>query len=310
MSEKVPTKRIFTVSASSLDSIETCGQYLEYEKIMRLEPKKKARPLDYGGLGHFMLHPYYFGQIKDIKDHHMKHPYRRLLGKSHLDLINISVQIGTLYSLGTDLSIEDREKAIQIFREYVGYYGVQRFDPLEVETPFSVTLYDSEHLQILFEGIADLIVNDHREGIYPMDHKFMGRDNHKAETGHQINGTCWALKSKIFKINKILERKENPFVRDVYNVDAEQAAEWAQDAVQSAMRGIHYIDEKYFPRVRASCDKFGGCKFLTICKSLPSTREFKIDGFYNVRKEEHNLYAKDGKIDKIMRMIMGENDGQ
>lgn len=306
MSEQKPTKRIFTVSASSLDSIETCGKYFEYEKVMRIEPVKTARALDYGGLGHFMLHPYYFGQIKDIKEHHLKHPYARLLGMSHLDLINISIQIGTLYSLGTDLSPDDRESAIQKFREYTNYYGMAKFDPLEVETPFSVTLFDSEFLQIVFEGIADLIVNDHREGIYPMDHKWMSRDNHRAETGHQINGTCWALKSKIFRINKILERKENPFVRDAYTVDDEQAQEWAEDAVQTAMRAIHYLDNHFYPRHRASCDKYGGCKFLMACKSIPSTREFKIDSFYKVKQEKHDLYNKDGKIDKIMKMIMGE----
>lgn len=299
-------KRIFTISASSLDAAEKCGKYFEYEKVLRLEPLKTARPLDYGGLGHFMLHPYYFGQIKDIKPHHLEHPYAKLLGKSHKDLIDLAVQIGTLYSLNTDLSAEDREQAINKFREYTNHYGVSRFDPLEVETPFSVVLYDSEHLQLIFEGIADLIVNDHREGIYPMDHKFMGRDSHKAETGHQINGTCWALKTKLFKINKILERKENPFVRETYNIDEEQANEWAEDAVHSTLRAIHYIDNNFYPRIRNSCDNYGGCKFLTICKSLPSTREFKMDSFYRVKKESHDLYAKSGKIDKIVKMIFGE----
>lgn len=309
MSEQAQTnKRIFTISASSLDSVEKCGKYFEYEKVLRLQPFKQARPLDYGGLGHFMFHPYYFGQIKDIKPHHLKHPYHRLLGKSHKELIDLSVQIGTLYSLNTDLSADDREQCINKFREYVNYYGVAKFDPIEVESPFSVVLYDSEHLQLIFEGIADLIVNDNREGIYPMDHKWMGRDSHKAETGHQINGTCWALKSKIFRINKILERKENPFVRENYTVDAEQANEWAEDAVQSAMRAIFYLDNNYFPRLRNSCDNYGGCKFLRACKSLPSTRDVTIDAHFRVRTEEHNLYAKDGKIQKIMDMILGKEE--
>lgn len=306
MSEEAPTKRVFTVSASSLDSIEKCGKYFELEKVQRLEPMKVARPLEYGSLGHFMLHPYYFGQIKDVKDHHLDHPYAKLLGKSHKDLIDLAIQIGTLFSLNTDLSVEDREQQINRFREYTHYWGTGTFTPLEVETAFSVTLFDSPHLQILFEGIADLIVNDPKEGIYPIDHKFMSRDSHKAETGHQIVGTCWALKTKIFKINKILERKENPFVREVYTVDPEQSEEWAEDAVNTAMRAIFYLDEQHFPRQRNSCDNYGGCKFLKICGSLPSLRDVKIDSFYRVKQEKHDLYNKDGKIDKIVKMIFGE----
>ena len=97
-------KAIVKISSSSLYDLQSCARLYKFNKIDRLQPIKKERPLDYGNLFHYMVHPWRFGQIAEPKEHHLKHPYSRLLGMSKGDLNGICREIGRLKILTTDLS--------------------------------------------------------------------------------------------------------------------------------------------------------------------------------------------------------------
>lgn len=307
ITEAQKNKKIFTVSPSSLNSVEACAFLFKSTKINRYAPLKTPQPLDRGSLGHFMMHPFYFGQIVNPKEHHLNHPYAPLLSMDRADLIKMSIEIGTLYSLNTDLPAEERENVIEKFAAYCNFYD-DDFQVLEVEQPIVKTLNETEEYIIVFEAICDLIVW-HRKlaKIVPHDNKWMGRDYTIAKLDHQITGTCWALETDEFRINKVLDRKENPFVREPYSYDKEQIDEWVLDATRTALMAIQYIEAGYYPRNRQSCGKH--CVMYEACSTIPSTRPFKLQSAYKINTEKFDIFKRDEeKIRKIVGMIMGKQN--
>lgn len=301
-------KKIFTISPSSANMIESCGYLFGKIKVERYSPIKTAAPLDRGSLGHFMMHPFYFGRIRNIKDHHMKHPFRRLLNLDRADLIKASAEIGRLYSLTTDLDPEDREETIEKFVNYCNYYD-DDFEVLEVEQPLVRVLEETDDYIIVFECISDLITHDRKlNQVIPYDHKFTGRDYKIAKTDHQITGTCWALDVPEFRINKILDRKEKPFTREPYSYDPEQLEEWRRDIIKTAILGINYIEANYFPRMRNSCSEY--CPMYKACSVIPSSRNGVLGSQFKKGDEytpKFDIFKRDAdKIEKIMKLIFGE----
>jgi len=304
---KSKPKEIFKVSASSLVSIDQCGQLYEYSKVKRLRPAKTKRALDYGSLMHFMLHPYRFGQIKDIKDHHLESPYHRVLGLTKFDLVRVCAELGRVKSLTTDLIPEDREACIEQFMEYVSYYSSKdKYEVLEVEQPFSKVLYENDSLVILYEGIMDMLVYDPDWGNVPYDTKTGGWDRNRPPTEHQLQGTCWAFNSNKFVIDKVLTVKDEPFRRQVFSYMDEHIEEWRIDAIQTALKGVGYIKNDYFPRHRSGCGMFGGCDFLRACKTNPSSREYELNTFFSADTKEFYLYSKDEGVKELLDLVLGE----
>lgn len=302
------TKKVFSISASTADAIDKCGQYFEYNKVQKLQPiTRKKMSLDYGGLMHFMLHPYRFGLIKNIKEHHLQHPFHRLLGLEHHNLVRICREIGRIKSMGTNLDVETREKCVEQFAEYVTYYRPRdRFEILEVEQPFSRILYENDEYIILWEGIMDLLVLDPNWGQVPYDTKTGTRDSFRAPTGHQIMGSCWVFDSNKFVIDKVLDQKTEPFRRQVFSFMKESIEEWREDAIKTAFKGITMLEQNYFPRERFACSTYGGCDYVEACKTQPSSREFKLGSFFFKNEKEFDLYTKDhNELEEYLDHVMG-----
>lgn len=302
--EKEPL--IFSTSASTLDAIDRCGMYFNYSKRLRIRPVTKKKGMDYGGLFHFMLHPYRFGLIKNVRDHHLEHPFSRLLGLERFNLIRICRELGRIKSMSTNLEAADREDCIERFGEYVMYYGPRdKFEVLEVEQPFSKILFESDTLVVLYEGIMDMLVLDPNWGQVPYDSKTASWGD-EAETRNQFLGSCWAFGSDKFVIDKVFKRKEKPFERRVLSYMKESIDEWQQDAITTAMKGIQFLQNDFFPRQRFACDAKGQCDYLEACRTQPSSREFKIGAFYRKDVGEFDLYKKDHDlIRELLEHIMG-----
>lgn len=302
------TKRVFTVSASSLGTIQSCETQYKYGHMMRLVPRTAERALDFGGLVHYMLRPYYFSTIPPEfrKGNHYKHVFEPLFRMNRGDVIQACVEIGRLKSLTSDLSADDRMAAIDAFIKYTDYYRGENLRAIEVEQPFSKLLYDDDELAILYEGIVDLIALLGNSPVPKViDHKTGGRDRHMPETNNQINGTCWAFGVNQFVINKILQVKDTPYRRVDYYVGPEQKEDWVRDSIHYVKRMIHYIDSNYYPMNRNSCGSFGGCRYLRVCKVPYTARETMLEGLF--KKSTHTgLYGKDTLLEKIASDVLGK----
>jgi hypothetical protein len=299
-------KQIFKVSASSLDSIDRCGLHYKFSKVQRYRPTPIKRALDWGGLMHLMIQGYRFSKIKDIKEHHLNHPFARLLGRPVFEVMRIVAEIGRIQSLVTDLSPEDRESCIEKFMEYVSYWNSRdKFQVLEVEQPFSKVLYENENLIILYEGIMDMLVHDEDWGPVPYDTKTGGWNRPRFDTENQLTGTCWVFNSNKFVIDKVLEVKEEPFRREIHSYRQEQLEEWRIDAIQTSLKAINYIKNDFFPRHRNGCSMYGGCEFYRVCKTTPDSRDFQLEAFFKRDASEFHLYRRDEKLREMVGFVMG-----
>ena len=63
------------------------------------------------------------------------------------------------------------------------------------------------------------------------------------------------------------------FVRGITYRTPDQLAEWLADLRFWLDQAERYAEADYFPMNDTSCDKFGGCKFRSICSKSPQVRE-------------------------------------
>lgn len=298
-------KRVFSVSPSSLDTM-ACEYKYNLSHLQRLVPLQMEEALDFGGLVHYMLHPFYFAKIKPeyVKPHHLAHSFAPMLNLKFNDVVQACVEIGRQKSFTTDLDPEDRNKAIELFLAYVNRSLNDPWHTIEVEQPFSKIMYEDNDLIILFEGKVDLIVDIMNEGARVVDNKTGARDRHIPETNNQIIGTCWAFGINTFIINKLLTVKDNPFRRETYYAIPEQKDEWLRDTIHNVKRIIHYIDMDYFPMQRSQCGSFGSCRYLRACKAPPSARYNMLNGLFR-KSRFGGLYAPDPLLNEIAQKVLG-----
>ena len=292
-------KQIVKISASSLNDLQSCARLYKFNKIDRLQPLKKEKPLEYGGLFHFMVHPWRFGQIAEPKEHHLKHPYSRLLGLSKVELNNVCREIGRLKSLTTDLAGEDRNKALEKFSEYTTYYAGLGWTFLEVEQPFSIKIHEDDELVIIFQGIIDTLADIPKEGKTLVDTKTSGRESYTPVTDNQLLGTAYAFNVKNFYLDRVYDRKDNPFVLDRKSFLTEQKEEWLTNTIYWVKQGAFFIQNDFYPPNFSSCKKYGACRYMKVCETPPSAREFSLNSKFR-RGEDSNIY----RIDPLMTEIL------
>lgn len=76
------------------------------------------------------------------------------------------------------------------------------------------------------------------------------------------------------------------FVRGITYRTPDQLAEWLADLRYWLDAAERYAEADYFPMNDTSCDKFGGCKFRSICSKSPQVREKFLRSDYVQLKEE------------------------
>ena len=295
-------KTIVKMSPSSLNDLQSCMRLYNFNKLMRLQPLKKERALDYGGLMHYMIHPWRFGQIKEVKDHHKEHPYARLLGLPLADLNHICREIGKFKSFTTDLSGEDRNKAQEKFTEYTEHHRGLGWEFLEVEQPFSIKIHEDEECVIILQGIIDALANIPKEGKTVVDTKTSSRETYTPVTDNQLMGIGYAFNIKNFIIDRIYDRKEKCFVIDRKSFLTEQKEEWLEATVYWVKQGLFFMQNNYFPPNFSSCKKFGGCRYMGVCEVPPSAREFKLNSLFRAGSGS-DIYRVDPLIPEILDNI-------
>jgi hypothetical protein len=165
---------------------------------------------------------------------------------------------------------------------------------LDVEQPFTKVLYDTEDLQILYEGIIDARVIDPKIGQAVVDSKTESRKSYPFNLSNQFQGYEWAFGVPVI-IDKIGFQSSLPsnekFRRPVHESGAPAIAEWVDDSISQVIEAIGWhgeLDSKRrvtLRKNRISCDTYSGCIFQKVCQAPDEVREFKlIANFFKDKK--------------------------
>lgn len=283
--------RTIALDSQILNTVGLCGRKVNLEFLQNWRPTQKAEALEKGDLMHRMLAHYYRARMANRTDFPM--------------VIEEAVEIARVASVDMDLNESTVDENIKQFKEYALFYQNDGWRPLEVERPFSKVIYKrddeeiwrvgdipatpdtpgavkevvKEGLQILYEGVIDLIA-DTPHGIFVIDHKTASRRSTPSKLSNQFMGYSWATGSHNFIVNRIGFQKTLPiqerFQRPFLSYNRQILDEWAQQAIWWTKMLVHWIDTQYFPPNFTSCDKYSGCIFQKVCESIPEVREFKL----------------------------------
>lgn len=272
-------KQIFIIDSSQLSDWNTCHYkyYLRY--IMNegkgLTPIMREHSLDIGTVIHELLRVYYF--------------LRKQGGIPHEKIVLSCIKRGR-YFLGekSDLSAEDSEFVLSIFKEYCEYYRNETWIPLEVELPFVRKCYEDENYIFLIQGKVDLIVKipGLSETII-VDHKTRSRFRPESKLDNQKLIYSKFLGIDTFLINKIglfkTKGSKEKFLRDdPISYSEDFIEEWFKEFVFTLKEIIAYKKLSFFKRNPSSCDKWAGCVYKPWCNEEPERRNGLINMIYKI----------------------------
>ena len=273
------TKKIIAIDASTLDAWDNCKKYYELRYIKNLQKAYRERNIEYGSLEHLMLKNYYLCKMLNVSKLKWNEDFSEyeLISDIPFDFsLAVESSIILAYQRSSDLQSAEVEETIHIFRGYCDKYRDENWEILVVEKPFAATLYDSELLQIIGQGICDLIVKT-PIGLSVVDHKKRSKRQEENSFAHQRLMYTYVMKIPTFITNKLVFIKDpDRYMRQTDSYDLDQHREWLEEVVSLVKEMLAYEKIGYYRRNPTSCDKFGGCTFKNFCNKTPSRRELMI----------------------------------
>lgn len=267
-------KEVVAISASSASTFQACPTAYHYSSELRLTPFNGDEKMDKGSLGHAML-AHYYQLIKD--------------GAADYGSIQDSIEEeGRIEAVKFDLNPDAIEQTITSVRGYIEARYGDSWEPVLIEQPFSKVLYDSETLQIIWEGRLDLGIKNRLLGdkFIPVDHKFGAKAYTPEPMNNQFLGTTWAFGADEFIVNLVgMQKKEQKYSRHPISYPKEVIEEWQQSTISTVIEMLQYEKQGYYPRRYNSCWK---CKFTGLCYSHPEAREYKMKVEFT--KKQFSLY--------------------
>jgi len=290
---------IVRVDATVLNTMDSCPEKWRLQFYENWQPQKKAIALERGILMHQMLEHYHVERMKG----------RNKPADMPL-LIEECLMVGRIFaSNSANIDSSEFQEDMRVFKEYFQRWQYDSWEILAVEKPFSVPLYESPKLLILYEGIVDLIARDPTMGLIIVDNKTESRKSEPFILSNQFEGYQWAspkLSRKInpdqlqlpLIVNKIgyqqnakmesegewdgLRQKkvDTRFRRLVMQSNPDALAEWREDAIRLVIDSIGWAKDieagKRVRKNRTSCDKYAGCMYQMVCKEPVEVREHKL----------------------------------
>ncbi|HWY33599.1 MAG TPA: hypothetical protein VNX68_03065, partial [Nitrosopumilaceae archaeon] len=170
---------------------------------------------------------------------------------------------------------------IKTMEEYFDFYKNDHWVPLHVEEVVKKIIYEDDEIRILWKAKLDLGA-DTNQGIFPVDHKTMSRNNEQLSLNNQFMGQCFVTGSRQMIVNKIgfqtsLKSAEK-FQRILIPYSLARLHEWSQNIVPFwAKLYLIYNESGYYPPNFTHCEnKFGHCQFKEVCESEENLRSETI----------------------------------
>lgn len=277
LTELKQEKLIIKADSQILNAICNCGQFYEYAHVLHRRPLEKNEYLAKGGVMHDMLAHYYRAKMNGS-----------YIGRENI-VVSQALELGRVAAATNKLDSQKFEDVdIPTFKRYILKYQYDGWDIQFVEQPFSVVLYDSADLMIIWEGIVDLGIKEVKGEEAVVDHKTESRKNYPFNLDNQFEGYAFAFKRKVI-VNKVGFQEtlpdEEKFRRYHMTYSEALIEEWKKDAIYKFREAISWHKTEIFPRNRTSCNMFfSGCDFKLVCKEEPEVREYKLRTYFFVDK--------------------------
>lgn len=269
-------KRYVRIDSQILSTLGRCSREAQLRFLENLEPMERRIAFDRGSQVHAAFQTYY-GMLKE--------------GFHFKDARDKALQDSLAFAMTTEIENPEVMRVQGIIEEYFEYRKDETWIPLAVEQGFSQILYDSDELQILYEGRIDLIVENSQEMRFPVDHKTTSMRTQQTELQNQFMGYCWATGCKQFVINDIGLHKsrmkpDERFQRIVLSYNQTLLDEWQYSAIATIKQWVQAMEANIYQPNFANCQRrFGSCDFVKVCCAEPDFRVEVIKREFNVRDE-------------------------
>lgn len=279
-----PNLRTLVLSSSRYTSIQACYYRAFLRYVKKIYPLRKVEPLERGTLIDTLCNEYY----KARKD-----------GITITEALNDAIDVARQSAIKMDIPIAKVEFILERFVQYVHHYMNDDWKVKAVQAPFTKIIYqnEAENLQIIAEGILDLIVET-RMGILVVDTKSTAREAdwkkiQVRKMDNQFKMYCTVLGVNQICINEIgVQKSKNEdalFKREIINLSNAILTEWLEEVVYWANSWLDHVEAGLFPKNTSSCY---GCDYTTICSEQPEMRLAIINRDFKEVKEDFNIYDK------------------
>lgn len=269
-------KKFVRVDSQLLSCLGRCTREAQLVFLNNLVPIERKVAFERGSIIHASFQTYY--------EHLMAQA-------SWNDAFTKGCEAGLAFAMTTDIDNAEVMRVMSIIEEYFNYRKDESWIPLAVETTFSQILYDSDDLQVLYEGRIDLIVENSQNLRFPVDHKSVSMRTQQTELQNQFMGYCWATGCKTFVVNEIGLHKtkmksDERFQRLVLSYNEALIQEWVWSSVATIKQWVQSMEASvYHPNFSQCQRRFGSCDFVRVCAAEPDFRAEVIKREFNVREE-------------------------
>lgn len=258
--------RIIRVDSQIITSMAHCPFRAENTFVRRLIRKDgPSKAILMGTAVHLGLQAYYAGQKS---------------GMSYDERVDVGIDKASEFLENNSLDQETKQTVLNTLADYFKYRRHEKMIVLEVESPFSVVIYEGEDLmgnpiKILYEGKIDLICDENNERVV-IDHKTTSVNFEPIDLKVQFLGYHWATGLKVI-VNRIgfqkTLRPEDKFKRFPMKFEPAVVEAFTKFVVQKSLEWALYLEANTFPQNFASCQTtYGPCTYINICR-YPTLRE-------------------------------------
>jgi hypothetical protein len=253
-----------------LNAVQACAEKTRLNFRLNLILPNKATPLEEGDLIHQMFEHYNKGLIAGNNQELI---YDNARWNA---LVAESEALGEAASITMSLSPAEASEIIYQFKEYVTHFRMDGVRVLEAERPFIKELYSDDQIRIFYTGKIDRMTDTPNFGVVPRDYKSGRRREAPEPLSNQFTGYAWATGSRVMIVDKVgFQKTLKPEERfNIYPLLYPPSAikEWIEDTIWWGKQYAFFIETNTWPRNRTSCDKYGGCTYIPVCKASEEAR--------------------------------------
>lgn len=297
--------------STSLGLFKTCPRLYQYVMLEGWSPKSESAHLRFGSEFHSALEHYDRRRTEGFDHESSLHDAVRYALENTWEYPDGDDQTsdGTpaLPNLGDRVTrYKNRDTLLSLIIDYLDHFGAS--DPAStitlangspaVELSFRFELDfgpedTPEPTPYLLCGHLDRLVNFNDE-VFVMDRKTTTTtlsDYYFAQYDPSNQMTLYTIAAQVILSApargviidgcQILLDKPNAFARGFTFRTADQLSEWMTDLRVTLVYAEFLASSGYYPMNDTSCDKYGGCKFRSICSKAPSVREVFLRNDFN-----------------------------
>lgn len=291
--------------STSLESLKRCARLYQYVMIDGWQPKGEAIHLRFGIEYHQALHDYETYKalslnhdecvqttVKDLlvrmKDWDPSPHTKSEEKKSKKNLLRTVVWYLDKFENDPAKTVifENGRPAIEVSFRFELDWGPRGIEPHEIQDG-KIIKWDKELLPsqpYLLSGHLDRIV-DFQGALFVMDRKtsVYSLTSYYFDQYHPHNQmSLYSLAGKVVLESPVkgviidaahIAEDYSEFGRGVTYRTPDQIDEWLQDLRYWLGEAEKYATQSYWPMNDTACDKYGGCKFKSICQKSPAARE-------------------------------------